>query len=152
MAAQTVDPGSCAAHIDDHEPDMSPSTALPACTLAALAGPLLTLSPAHAQHGGDDVVRSGSCSGHADWKLKVKPDDGRIELEAEVDSNRTGQVWRWRITHNGSGSATGKGTTSGASGSFEVHRRMSNPAGADTYVLPAVHRSTGEICRGTVML
>ena len=97
-------------------------------------------------------MRSGGCSGTAHWKLKAKPDDGRIEVEAEVDSNHSGQVWRWRLQHNGSLSAKGTATTSGRSGSFSVERRMANLAGPDHFALRAVRRATGQVCRGTITL
>ena len=60
---------------------------------------------------GDDPVRRGSCSGSTDWKIKVGPEDGRLEVEAEVDSNRSGQTWRWRLVHDGSVSASGTRST-----------------------------------------
>ena len=47
-----------------------------------------------AKGGADATIRTGSCSGSADWKLKAKHDSGVIETEFEVDSNRTGQTWR----------------------------------------------------------
>ncbi len=116
--------------------------------VAALALPLLSAPAAYA--GDDDVERRGSCSGNAEWKLKVGPEDGRLEVEGEVDSNRNGQVWRWRIKHNGSISARGKATTGGDSGSFEVRRVMTNLAGTDTFVFRAKHRPSGQVCRGKV--
>ena len=70
--------------------------------------------------GDDEKIRQGGCSGSADWKLKVKTDDGRLEVEGEIDSNVNGQTWRWRITHNGSVSARGRKTTRWAAGSFDV--------------------------------
>jgi hypothetical protein len=132
---------------------MKTRTALAALTLSTLALPLAGLAPASASHGGGGDVRThGGCGGPAVWKLKVKPDNGRIEFEAEVDSNRTGQVWAWRIKHNGSLSAKGKSTTRGASGSFSVSRRMSNLAGTDHFTFRAVRRATGDVCRGTISL
>jgi hypothetical protein len=125
----------------------TPLLALAALTLTA---PLLLGPSAHAK--GDGVVRSGSCSSGAAWKLKAKPDNGRIEVEAEVDSNRVGQTWRWRLRHNGSLSARGTATTSGPSGSFSVTRRMANLAGTDTIRLRATRPATGEVCVGTVRL
>jgi len=116
--------------------------------VAALTLPLLSAPAAYA--GDDDVEREGSCSGRADWELKVGPEDGRLEVEGEIDSNRNGQVWRWRIKHNGTVSARGKRTTGGDSGSFEVRRVMTNLSGTDTFVFRAVHRATGQVCRGTV--
>ena len=115
--------------------------------VAAMIGTLGTAVPASAG-GGDEKVRRGSCSGSADWKLKVKPDDGRLEVEAEIDSNVSGQTWRWRISHNGSVSARGRNTTHGASGSFDVQRRMANLAGTDRFRLRASHQ--GQVCRGKI--
>ena len=84
--------------------------------------------------------------------MKAKPDDGRIELEAEVDSNRAGQVWKWTIKHNGSVSSKGSSTTRGASGSFSVERRMADLAGTDRFTFRAERRATGDVCRGTISL
>ena len=128
-------------------------TAFAALTVSALAIPLSLSAPAMASHGGgNDVTKSGSCSASAHWKLKAKPDDGRIEVEAEVDSNHSGQVWHWRIKHNGSTSAKGSSTTHGASGSFSVERRMANLAGTDHFSFRAERRATGEVCHGTISL
>lgn len=132
---------------------MKTRTALAALTLSTLALPLAAMAPATASHGGGGAVRThGGCGGPAVWKLKAKPDNGRIELEAEVDSNHVGQVWDWTIKHNGSTSAKGSSTTHGASGSFTVQRRMSNKAGTDHFVFRAERRATGDVCRGTISL
>ena len=69
------------------------------------------------------MIRHGSCSGATDWKIKAKPDDGRIEVESEIDSNRNGQTWTWTLRHDGSVAAQGRSTTTGRSGSFEVERK-----------------------------
>lgn len=40
-----------------------------------------------------DVTRRGSCTARSDWKLKLSPENGRIEVEFEVDQTveaRTG--------------------------------------------------------------
>jgi hypothetical protein len=100
---------------------------------------------------GDDAIRAtGSCSGSAVCKLKAKHDDGRLEVEFEVDSNRVGQTWRWKLWHNGS--LTGKGTrrTKGDSGSFEVERVIVDMAGTDWSTFKARNIRSGEICRGVV--
>jgi hypothetical protein len=124
-------------------------TALAAVAVAALTLPVGLVAPANASHGErNDVRTSGRCSEGAHWKLKAKPDDGRLEVEAEVDSNRSGQVWHWRFKHNGSVSAAGTKRTAGRSGSFEVGRRMTNLAGQDHIVFRATHR--GQVCRGTI--
>lgn len=109
-------------------------------TAAALAAAMLlvtgTAVPATA---GAERIQRGSCEGPTTYKLKVKSDNGALEVDAEIDSNRNGQRWRWRILHNGSVSARGRNITHGASGSFSVSRRMSNLAGTDRFRLRAHH-------------
>ena len=102
----------------------------------------------HGGGGGSDVRREGSCSGSAHWKLKVKPDDGRLDVELEVDSNRSGQVWSWRILHDGFTSYHGNRTTRAPSGSFRVERRVVDMAGSDLIGLRAKNSTTGQMCRG----
>jgi hypothetical protein len=118
--------------------------------LVAAAAPVAVAGTATAGDG--DVVRRGSCSGSTDWKLKAKHDDGRLEVEGEVDSNRNGQDWRWRMVHDGSVSARGRATTHAPSGSFSVERRMVNLRGTDTIVFKARNPRTGEVCRGVVRI
>jgi hypothetical protein len=115
----------------------------------ALGAPALS-SSASASHGGDDgrVIKTGSCTDGASWKLKVKNDDGRLEVEGEVDSNQSGQTWNWKIKDNGSVAAKGTDTTGGRSGSFSVERKISNKPGTDTVVFRATH--SGEVCTGTI--
>jgi len=131
---------------------MKTRTAVAALALSALALPLAGVGPASAAHGGGGVRTHGGCQGPAVWKLKVKPDSGGIELEGEVDSNKSGQVWDWKIMHNGSQSAHGSKTTAGRSGSFSVNRLMTNLAGTDHFVFRAERRATGDVCRGTISL
>ena len=119
-------------------------------TLTAVAVPFALAAPASA--GGTEVVRRGSCTGSADWKVKAKHDDGRIEVEGEVDSNRNGQLWRWRIVHDGSVSARGWARTHAPSGSFSVERRVVDRRGTDTITFRARNPRSGEVCRGTVRI
>ena len=129
-------------------------TAVPTAALtlgaAALGLSALTATPAVAPGDGADVRRNGSCSAGTDWKIKAKSDDGRIEVEAEIDSNKVGQSWSWKFKDNGSVFATGTSTTTAPSGSFEVERKPVNQAGTDSFVFRAVHPKSGEVCRATV--
>lgn len=110
---------------------------------------LALLAPTAPAVAGDDrVERTGSCSQGARWDLKVKTDDGRLEVEGEVDSNRNGQLWSWKLVHNGSVSARGTATTTGPSGSFTRERRLVNLRGTDEVVFVARHN--GQTCRGVV--
>ena len=116
-----------------------------------VAAALLAAGPAFAGGGDDDeVIREGSCSASTDWKVKAKTDDGRLEFEGEIDSNRSGQSWSWKIKHNGSVSAKGASTTTRPSGSFEVERRLTDLAGTDQLVFKAKNPASGEVCRGTL--
>ncbi len=124
--------------------------ALAVLALVAAAAPVAVAGTATAGPG--DLVRRGSCSGSTDWKLKAKHDDGRLEVEGEVDSNRNGQDWRWRMIHDGSVSARGWATTHAPSGSFSVERRMVNRSGTDKIVFKARNPRTGEVCRGVVRI
>jgi hypothetical protein len=111
----------------------------------------IAAGPASAK-GGDAVRRSGSCSANSDWKLKAKPDDGRIEVEFEVDSNRVGQTWAVRIADNGVQVFSGTRVTQAPSGSFTVERRIANRAGIDHIRATAHNARSGETCTGTVQL
>lgn len=121
-----------------------------AALLLASALPVLGTSAAHASDG--EVIRRGSCTGSTDWKIKAKHDDGRIEVEAEIDSNRVGQTWNWVLRHNGVIRARGQSTTKAPSGSFEVERRTTNAGGADFFKFRAVNPRTGEVCVARVSL
>lgn len=117
-------------------------------TVVLAFGALSTLPAAAAAKDGGEVERRGNCSMSTDWKLKAKADDGRIEVEAEVDSNRSGQTWTWRILHNGGVSAHGTATTKPPSGSFEVRRLLVNAAGPDQIGWRSTNTATGETCSG----
>ncbi len=119
--------------------------------MALAATMLLAVAPA-AHAGGTEVIRQGSCSASSDWKLKIKPDNSRLELEFEVDSNVAGQTWNVAIRQNGSRIFNGSRVTQGPSGSFELRRRPADTAGADRFVARATNPGTGEICVGRASL
>lgn len=123
--------------------------------VTALVGiSLIAIAPAAFAGGGGggngEVITRGRCSGQTDWKLKVKPDDGRLEFEFEVDQNVNGQSWNVRIKQNGSRIFTGSRVTHAPSGSFELRRRPSDSAGTDLFVARATNPSTGETCEGRI--
>ena len=123
-------------------------------TLAAAAtlagGGLAVLGSVPAQAKGSDyrVVKTGSCSSYGTWKLKAKADDGRIEVELEIDTNRDGQTFDTTLRRDGALVWSGSRTTRAPSGSFSVERRISNSAGDDVIVGRAVRGSN--VCRGQV--
>ncbi len=118
-----------------------------------LAATVLSAVPASAKGGGHDDVRvSGHCSAGSTWKMKAKPDDGRIEVELQVDSNRVGQVWSVRTLDNNVLIFSGTRRTTAPSGSFDVELRSANRAGADRFTATARNARTGELCRAHVTL
>ena len=107
-------------------------------------------SSALSSAGSGDVQQNGSCSSGSRWKLKAKQRNGRIEIEFEVDQNRSGVLWGYAIRRNGKRVAKGTRTTRGRSGSFTVERRIADPAGTDTIAAVATRR--GETCRGSLKI
>jgi hypothetical protein len=119
-------------------------TLLVLCTLA-VAVALPAVAPAKTP----EVIRTGACANGADWKLKAKNEDGRIEVEFEVDQNVNGRRWNVTITRDGTVVFRGARTTRPPSGSFSINRRIANPAGSDRIV--AVARTPrGAVCRGAL--
>ena len=99
-----------------------------------------------------DVIRTGACSGTSDWKLKLSPDNGKIEVEYEVDSNKVGQSWRVRLFENGTRIFAGTRTTVAPSGSFTVRVLAPNPSGRDAFTARATNLSSGEVCGGSASI
>ena len=113
--------------------------------IAALA--LVPASMAGAKDG--DIIREGSCSGASDWKLKLSPENGRIEVEYEIDRNVNGDDWRVTLKLNGERFFRGIRTTADPSGSFEVNRRIDNGPGEEHVTARARNLSTDEVCGGS---
>jgi hypothetical protein len=109
---------------------------------------VLLVPAGFASAGQNDVIREGSCSDSSDWKLKVSPEDGRLEVEFDVDQNITGDRWRVRVRHDGDLVFRGTRTTRGASGSFEVRIVEDEAAGVDNFRAKARNLSTDEVCVG----
>lgn len=99
-----------------------------------------------------DVIRRGGCSVSSDWKLKLSPENGKIEVEYEVDSNKVGQNWRVKLFENGNRIFRGTRTTQGASGSFTVRVLANNTAGSDSFRAHALNLGNGETCGGAASI
>jgi hypothetical protein len=112
-----------------------------------LAATALSGAPSVAAKSGD-VIRTGNCTRATDWKLKLSPENGRIEVEFEVDSNRTGQRWSVVLKQNGAEVLRTARTTVAPSGSFEVRKVVPNRSGTDRITAWARNAATGETCTG----
>jgi hypothetical protein len=121
----------------------------PLVPLIAVAALLVAAVPALAKGGNDRrVTRTGDCSGASNWKLKAKPDNGRLEVEFEVDQNRNGVKWNVVIKRNGSTAVSTSATTKAPSGSFSVESRISGTSGKIT----ATATRSGESCKGSLTI
>jgi hypothetical protein len=79
------------------------------------------------------VINRGSCGGSSDWKLKLSPEDNGVEVQFEVDTNRSGRTWTVKIFRNGDRIFRGRRMTGGASGSFTVRRVTDDTSGTDRF-------------------
>jgi hypothetical protein len=98
------------------------------------------------------VTTTGACSGTGTWTLRVKPDNGRLEVELEVDTNRAGQTFQVSLADNGTSFFSARRITQAPSGSFQVRALTANRAGADRITARARNIATGNTCAGAVTL
>jgi hypothetical protein len=120
---------------------LNPRTLLISLAVAAVAA----VAPAAALSKDGDVRRVGTCTGNATTKIKLSPENGRIETEFEVDQNRNGVTWRVVIRRNGNVAVRTTATTRPPSGSFEVRRLLANGPGPDTIAARATSPG-GQVC------
>jgi hypothetical protein len=114
-----------------------------------MVGTLFAAAPAAmAKGGGGGVTRQGSCSAAADWKLSVKPEDGRLQVEFEVEHAKPGSTWSVRMADNGTNFFTGSRTASNLR-KFEVRKLTNNRAGADKVTARATNMASGQVCNAT---
>lgn len=112
----------------------------------AAATALLSVAAAPAAVSKDgDILRRGACTGASTSKIKLSEEDGRIEVEFEVDQNRNGVRWNVVIRQNGRSVAGLVRVTRGPSGSFEARIVRPNRVGIDAFVATATR--AGETCR-----
>ena len=120
--------------------------------MSALALGTIAAVPASAPGGSPKITHQGTCTMASSSKLSAKHDDGGIQTEFEVDSNRVGQNWNVALRDNGVTVFTGTRTTVAPSGSFTVRRFIPNRAGTDKIVAVAKNAATGESCVARVSI
>src|SRR3954453_23448622 len=147
---------------------MSLNRSISISLITALA--VIAPTTALAQHGADDPAGSfddnggvradktpggnrlpGKCTGHSTAKLKVKPDNGRLETEFEVDQNRNGVTWKATIRRNGHVAVRRNMTTRAPSGSGSPERRLTNGSGRERVTARAVSPS-GQVCTASLSI
>ena len=113
--------------------------------LLAVCGVVAALAvsaPVSAKDG--DIRVAGKCTGPSSAKLKLSEENGRIEVEFEVDQNRNGVRWNVVLKRNGSQVAQLARVTRAPSGSFSARKVVANSAGRD--VVSATAKRAGETC------
>ncbi len=120
--------------------------------LAAGAAAVAVAIPGTATASDDDIRAAGQCTGGTTSKIKVKPDDGRLEVEFEVDQNRTGDRWKVKLKDNGHIVFKGSATARRSSGSFEIERKIPNRSGTDSITGAARNTDGGERCAAKVRI
>ena len=118
---------------------------IPVVAALAITGAALTSAPLASAKGGDGVKVGGVCSKSSTSKLKLKNQDRGLEVEFEVDQNRSGVPWRVTLRRNGSVVASTTIRTHAPSGSFSLNRVVAGTAGADRIVAVATSPS-GATC------
>lgn len=121
------------------------TTAALALTATALVGGVLVAGPADAKAG--RITKSGSCTAGGTWKLKAAPENGRIEVEYEVNA-RSGQQWKVVIKDNGVVRVNTTKTT--VAGAFHVRKVVTNLGGTDVITARARNLTTGSVCSGSL--
>jgi hypothetical protein len=115
---------------------------IPLAAVLAVGGALLAVAPAASAKNGDDVRVSGVCKSNSTSKLKLSGEDGKVEVEFEVDQNRNGVPWKVSLRRNGKLVTSTTATTRAPSGSFSLRRVI--PGAHGTFV--AVATRSGETC------
>jgi hypothetical protein len=110
-------------------------------TVVLLLACLLLALPASSQSrgggGDDDEVRtSGTCGGGARSELRLKADDGAIELRFEVRGARRGS-WRVVVVQERRVAWRGTVRADGGSRSFRIERDLDDLPGADAIMVRA---------------
>jgi hypothetical protein len=114
-------------------------------TLGLVLAVPMTLAAVPAAPARDgDVRRSGRCTASSTAKIKLSEENGRIEIEFEVDQNRVGVRWVVTLRRNGAVIRRATRVTRPPSGSFELRALTANAPGADRIIATA--RRGGERC------
>lgn len=113
-----------------------------AVALLAVPATLLVTAPAQA------VERSERCDG-ARIELSVEKDDGRFEVEADVDDAPRGSQWRVTLLQDGKRFFTDV-RRADDDGDVSVDRERRNTAGKDVFTFRANKVGTGGSCLITI--
>jgi hypothetical protein len=101
--------------------------------------------------GGGDVRVAGVCGRGATASLRLRAEDGRIEVRFQLRQRRGRGVWRITIVHEERVSSRATKRTTRSDDSFELRRMLPDLRGSDTVVVHA-WGPNGLGCRATATL
>ncbi len=103
--------------------------AIPAAAIAAHGGG----GPGPGRSGGPTTeVRAGAtCGKGASARLRLRQHDGRIEVEFDVQNDRTSAVWQLVVVQEGRVVWRGRAPNPAPGGSLSAHHTISSLTGAD---------------------
>ena len=113
-----------------------------ALLLLALSS-VLWVSPVVSAAKDGDVIKTGSCTGGGTYKLKLSPQNGKLEIEFEVE-HKASQTWQVRIRRRGAIIFKGPKTTGAVSKSFTT--RLVNGPGTAGQIRATATRPSGQSC------
>lgn len=127
-------------------------------TTAIALGAGLALAPAASADDRDRTT--GTCSASSRWVADLENDDGEIEADFKVKTQRAGDRWRYTLTQNGDVVVTSTRTARADDdddsdddspsrrhvAEVEWDRDRPDTAGTDRFVMSAVNLATGEVC------
>jgi hypothetical protein len=112
--------------------------------LAALALP--------AAAAADDEARTVAvCTSSAAGELRVRADDGRLELRFVLRTRRAAGLWRVGLVHERRLVWRGEARPRGSARAFELRRRLDDLPGSDEVAVTA-WGPRGAMCRAAVRL
>jgi hypothetical protein len=122
--------------------------------IVILVALVFTSQPAEARTGKDpsrDVRVAGICGAGATAKLRLKADEGEIEVRFEVEQRRGGALWRVALVQERRVVWKGSARTTRGDSSFELRRTLPDLPGSDT-VTARAWGPRGLTCRATATL
>ncbi|KAI2497224.1 hypothetical protein MHU86_17271 [Fragilaria crotonensis] len=93
----------------------------------------------------NNVIKKGRCTGASTYKLKLSPENGKVEVEFEVDQNKNGVNWAIKFFSNNVQFASGTYMTAATSGSFSADQLSSFRSGT----FKVVATRPGETCNAS---
>lgn len=127
------------------------NTAALAATSALFAAPLVAISATPAAA----VDRSGRCDG-ARFSLDVERDDGRFEVEAEIDDAPRGSRWRIVVKQDGKRfiktTRVARNDDDDRDGDISIDRNRPNTPGRDVFRITVNKVGTPGSCSRVVRL